>query len=101
MIKVLRSNPEKRFANPDFLGTLVGVESNAGLEGIKEPNPELLLELELELELDSGLILETDVLILGVVSSKRFILYISHVFSFVGIISTKNALKYDALISFN
>ena len=86
MIKVLRSNPEKRFANPDFLGTLVGVESNAGLEGIKEPNPELLLELELEVELevDSELILETDVLILGVVSSKRFILYISHVFSFVG-----------------
>lgn len=101
MIKVLRSNPEKRFANPDFLGTLVGVESNAGLEGIKEPNPELLLELELELELDSELILETDVLILGVVSSKRFILYISHVFSFVGFDSTKNAFKDDALFSFN
>ena len=97
MIKVFRSNPEKRFANPDFLGTLVGVESNAGLEGIKEPNPELLLELEL----DSELILETDVLILGVVSSKRFILYISHVFSFVGFVSTKNAFKDDALFSFN
>ena len=99
MIKVLRSNPEKRFANPDFLGTLVGVESNAGLEGIKELIPELLLELELEV--DSELILETDVLILGVVSSKRFILYISHVFSFVGFDSTKNAFKDDALFSFN